>query len=240
VSSPATLGGGRKLALYNQSLFRQSASAISINVPFITRTGKFLFRLVCGDSSGAVEGPYTITYDSAGANLALTQHKVGSGGEGSSRSRVVIASLVGAPVTGLSKNITFAMTASLMSNFIVLVHDLPAWWSGTIGNVDASGANGSVNSYSSPPIVTGVRNSLVCGVGGCVDGTLGALAIAGQGSIPWHVDLGIFIAAAALNWNGIFGSKIVPNAGVTLDTNVYTVGGGVSLNWCAGLIELRP
>ena len=233
-------GGKRLLRLSNIVPFAQAAGSGALDIPVLTATGKILLLVVCGDVNATVESPYTITYDLGGSGNVFTQHKAVGGGEASGRPRLVIASVTGVPVTGVSKNIRLATFAASLSAWNVLTADLPTWWSGTVGNVDATAANGAVNAYTSPSISTGVRNSLLVGAGGAQDATLGALAIGGAGG-AWNL-----LAAqtqsgtSAANYQALFASKIVQAAGTAVTMAVSTVSGSNSSNWAAGLVEIRP
>lgn len=236
----AAIGGGRLLRLSSLNRFMQGAGTGTLDIPVTTATGKILLVAVCGDVSGTVESPYTITYDLGGSGNVFTQHRAVGGGEGSGRPRLIMASVTGVPVTGQSKNIRLATAASSLTNFNILTADLPSWWSGTIGNHDASAVNSTKASHTSPSIVTGARNSLLVACGGCIDLTVGALDLSGQGG-AWRLAISpTQTGSGATGYRGMFGTKIVPVSGTTVDATVSTVGGGNSTNWSAGVIEIRP
>ena len=236
----AAIGGRRLLRLSNIATMVQGTGSAALDIPVITTTGNILLLIVAGDVASTVESPYTITYDLGGSGNVLTQHKAVGGGEASGRPRLIIASVTGVPIAGQAKNIRFATTASTLSQWNILTADLPAWWSGTIGNVDATAVNSTKASHTSPSIVTGARNSLLVGCGGCIDATLGDLAMSGQGGAWRPLVPQTKSGAVSTSYQALFASKIVPVSGTTVDFGVATAGGGNSANWSAGVLEIRP
>lgn len=95
-------------------------------------------------------------------------------------------------------------------------------------------------SHTSSSIVTGARNSLLVGCGGCIDATLGALDMSGQGGTWSLLVPQTKSGSTATNYQALFASKIVPTSGTTVDFGVATASAANSANWSAGVIEIRP
>lgn len=247
----AWLGRQRLLRLSNPAIFTANTGSGALDIPCVTKTGNILLFVVCCDVSSTVESPYTVTYDLGGSANLFTQHKTLTGAQSSeqvSKPRMIIATVKGVPITGLSKMIRLATFASTLNCFVILTADLPKWWSGTIGNSDASaGVSVAKNAHAATPITTGVKNSLVVVGGGCHGvSTSGSviLAAAPTGAPaaggPYAIIASGVSGISAIDWAGIFGWKLQPASGASCECRIASANGANSSNWGAGIIEIRP
>lgn len=209
-----------------------------IDFTYETHTGSFVLLYMAKDSSATVNAPEVITWDFGGGDAALLTIGVrAQGAEGSGRNIVGIACIKGA-VPG-SKTLRMAATASGYSQVTAVAFDLPPWWSGSVGNSGAVTSNSSLQTLSSPSFDALASDSLIVGIGGAGNGTIGPLTLSGAGGDWGDLAAGGSSNGSASGTSSRTGYKRSPGAGQAVVLTATTLASAVS-NWGAAALEIRP
>lgn len=234
----AALGNGKLLIPSNVMPLATNAGA-PIDFIYRTRIGNFVLLYMAKDSSGTVNAPEVITWDFGGAGAApLTISGArAQGAEGSGRNIVGIAYIRGGVIG--QKTLRMAATAGGFSQVTAVAFDLPRWWSGAVGNSGAVTSTSSLQTLSSPSVNAAANDSLMVGIGGAGDGTIGPLALSGAGGDWRALAAGGSSNGSASGTSSQTGYKRSPGAGKAVVLAATTAASAVS-NWGAAVLEIRP